>query len=290
MATITYHQPFAPSFLDSFENIVVTGVTSSSIVASDGPYSVVINGFFSSSNYGRVTSFAFSYDNTPYLSFTGLNATVTGTNLNALFNALDGNDRIVGSWGNDTLFATLGNDDYYGGTGLDTIETGVSRSYVTITASGTGYIAKAPGKTDTINGVERVSFTDGTLALDVKAGETSGSVYRLYQAAFDRKPDTGGLKYWVSKVDQGTSMADVALGFVQSNEFRQLNPSGDTPSMLNNYYKNVLHRSADATGMAYWSQAAANGLSNHEILMAFAESNENMANTAAATKNGIWLG
>lgn len=290
MATITYHQPFAPSFLDSFDNVVVTGVTSSSIVGNDGPYGVAINGFFSSSGYGRVSSATYFFDNVPYLTFSGLSATITTTNSNALFNAFNGNDRYVGSWGNDTFFVTQGNDDYYGGTGLDTIMLDANRSYVTVAASGTGYILKAPYKTDTMNGIERLTFLDGTLALDVKAGETSGSVYRLYQAAFDRKPDTGGLKYWVSKVDQGTSMADVALGFVQSNEFRQLNPSGDTPSMLNNYYKNVLHRAPDATGLAYWTNAAANGQSSHSILMAFAESNENMASTSAATKDGIWLG
>ncbi|MCO8164195.1 DUF4214 domain-containing protein [Pseudomonas sp. 21LCFQ010] len=290
MATITYHQPFAPSFLDSFDNVVVTGVTSSSIVASDGPYSVAINGFFSSSGYGRVSSATYFLDNVPYLTFSGLSASITSTNFNALFNAFNGSDRFVGSWGNDTFFVTPGNDDFYGGAGLDTIMVDANRSYVTVAASGSGYMLKAPYKTDTMNGIERLTFFDGTLALDVKAGETTGSVYRLYQAAFDRKPDTGGLKYWVSKVDQGTSMAEVALGFVQSNEFRQLNPSGDTPSMLNNYYKNVLHRAPDATGLAYWTNAAANGQSSHQILMAFAESNENMANTSAATKDGIWLG
>lgn len=290
MATITYHQPFALSFLESFDNIVVTSATSSSIVANDGPYAVAVNGFFSSSGYGRVSSATYFYDNVPYLTFSGLSAMVTSSNFNALLNAFNGSDRFVGSWGNDTFFVTPGNDDFYGGAGLDTILLDANRSYVTVTASGSGYILKAPGKTDTINTVERLTFYDGTLALDVKAGETTGSVYRLYQAAFDRKPDTTGLKYWVEQVDKGASMTQVALGFVQSNEFRQLNPSGDTSSMLNNYYKNVLHREADATGLAYWTNAAANGQTSHAILAAFAESNENLANTAAATQNGIWLG
>lgn len=80
-------------------------------------------------------------------------------------------------------------------------------------------------------------------------------------------------------------MAQLALGFVQSDEFRQLDPAGDTNTMLNNYYKNVLHRPTDATGLAYWSNAAASGQSSHRILAAFAESNENIANTLAATCN-----
>lgn len=290
MATLTYHQPVDSTLFQAFSSAsyVITGISSSQVVAVAGSYSAVMSGFFSSGGYGQVSAITYSYGGQPYLTMSNIN--VSTSNPYGTSRTFDGNDRIVGSWGNDTFFATRGDDDYLGGTGRDTLVYDANRSYATVSASGTGYIVKAQFKTDTLNEVERLSFNDGVLALDVKAGETAGSVYRLYQAAFDRKPDTVGLKYWVNQADQGASLADVALGFVQSNEFRQLNPSGDTNAMLTNYYKNVLHRAPDATGMAYWSNAAANGMASHTILGAFAESNENLANTAAATKDGIWLG
>ena len=289
MAVMIYHRPVDASFLMMF-NGVATDVrfeSSTSIRVDYGAYSASLGGSFNAYG-GRATSMTFLYEETPYLTISDFS--ISATNASAAARLLNGNDRVIGSSGNDTFFVSMGNDEYNGGEGLDTILIDVPRSYATVVASGTGYLLKDRVKTDALNGVERLSFVDGTLALDVKAGETSGSVYRLYQAAFDRKPDTAGLKYWVDQVDQGASMAQVALGFVQSNEFRQLNPSGDTHSMLNNYYKNVLHREADATGLAYWTNAAANGQSSHDILAAFAESHENLANTAAATQNGIWLG
>ena len=289
MAIATYHRPVSLAILEGLGgDFSLVSASSTLVVTTNGPYSMALNGFFNSNGTGRLTSITYSHDNAPYLTFSGFSLSTTDTY--GAYTLFRGNDRINGSWGNDIFFISQGNDDYYGGTGLDTILVDANRSYVTVAASGTGYILKAPNKTDTMNGVERLTFMDGTLALDVKAGETTGSVYRLYQAAFDRKPDTAGLKYWLDQVDQSASVAQVALGFVQSNEFRQLNPAGDTNTMLNNYYKNVLHRPADATGLAYWSNAVASGQPSHQILAAFAESNENIANTLAATKDGIWLG
>lgn len=289
MATITYHQPADAAFFQGFSGTLgLISASSTLIVTGSGPYSAAVSGIFSPTGSGIANSITYSYDNTPYVTFSGF--TISATNTYAASTLFKGNDVINGSAGNDTFYASLGNDDYNGGTGRDTLDYGVLKSDVTVAASGTGYLATVAGKTDAINNVERLAFTDGTLALDVKAGQTSGSVYRLYQAALDRKPDAGGLKFWVSQVDQGASIADVAMGFVQSNEFRALNPASDTPSLLKSYYQNVLHRPADADGLAFWSNQAAGGMPSHEILVAFAESNENLGNTAAATKNGIWLG
>ncbi len=289
MANITYHQPADSAFFQGFSGTPsLVSASNTLIVTADGPYSAAISGIFSPTGSGIANSITYSYGGTPYVTFSGFS--ISATNTYAVNNLFRGDDRITGSWGNDTFFVSLGNDDYNGGTGRDTISYDVSKSFVTVNVSGTGYLAKVAGKTDAINNVERLAFTDGVLALDVKAGETTGSVYRLYQAALDRKPDAVGLKFWVNQVDQGASIANVAMGFVQSNEFRVLNPASDTPSLLKSYYQNVLHRAPDAGGLAFWSNQAASGVQSHEILVAFAESNENIGNTAAATENGIWLG
>lgn len=132
---------------------------------------------------------------------------ISAANPYAASTFFNGNDLITGSWGNDTFFVSLGNDDYNGGTGRDTIGYDVPKSYVTVNLRGTGYLANVAGKTEVLNNIdERLSFTVGVFALDVKAGETTGSVYRLYQAALDHKPDAGGLKFWISQVEQGASI------------------------------------------------------------------------------------
>src|SRR5690349_10369696 len=54
---------------------------------------------------------------------------------------------------------------------------------------------KITGEVKTYNGVELIKFVDLYTSFDI-AGPY-GQVYRLYQAAFNRKPDLGGLGFWI---------------------------------------------------------------------------------------------
>lgn len=144
---------------------------------------------------------------------------------------------------------------------------------------------------DTLTGIERLQFQDGTLALDTGAGQAAGSAYRLYQAALDRAPDTGGLKYWVAAIDNGQSLSSVASGFMASREFNALYGTNQTQSeMLSTFYRNVLNREPDSAGFSYWTNELNRGLSTQDMLVSFSESNENIANLASAMNQGLWLG
>jgi len=55
------------------------------------------------------------------------------------------------------------------------------------------------GTPDTLVSIERIQFTDGTLALDESGN--AGQAYRLYQAAFGRTPDTPGLSHNLNLLD-----------------------------------------------------------------------------------------
>ena len=46
------------------------------------------------------------------------------------------------------------------------------------------FLTSSPYGTDTLQGFKRIEFNNGTLALDIDAGDTAGQAYRLYQAAF----------------------------------------------------------------------------------------------------------
>jgi hypothetical protein len=75
------------------------------------------------------------------------------------------------------------------------------------------------GSTTTLANVERLQFSDQTVALDI--GGNAGESYRLYQAAFNRTPDKVGLGYWIDAMDHGNSLMHVAGSFIDSAEFRQ---------------------------------------------------------------------
>jgi Ca2+-binding RTX toxin-like protein len=299
MSNITFNRPVGSYSLYDWLNGRVTLITSTHGQLSDGAHNTDLYGIFtydaSGITGGTITGLTFSLNGAPYLTFSAMSVTVgqfllapSDAAMLALF--MRGSDTINGSSGNDTLYGYTGNDTFYGGAGVDTVLYDAGKFGITVTPSGSAYKVTTLGKTDTLNSVERIITGDNSvLALDVKAGENTGAAYRAYQAAFDRKPDLAGLNYWVKQMDNGMSLKDVAKGFVNSTEFKTLNPSNDTTAILNSYYQHVLHRAPDAVGQAYWSAAMNSGTPAYEVLAAFSESTENIAATAPALNGGIWL-
>mgnify|MGYP003942493579 CR=1 FL=1 len=97
-----------------------------------------------------------------------------------------------------------------------------------------------------MSSVERLQFSDGTLALDTGSGQTAGEAYRLYQAAFNRTPDTAGLKYQTNALDSGYSLSTVAGNFIASPEFQRTYGNVNDTQFITLLYQNVLHRAPDA--------------------------------------------
>jgi hypothetical protein len=123
------------------------------------------------------------------------------------------------------------------------------------------------------------------------------AVARLYQAALDRQPDLGGLAFWTGHAKAGLSMERLAQYFVDAPEFAQRFGSLSNAQYVERLYVNVLDRTPDAGGLAYWTQAlgGANGLSRAQMLIEFSESRENVAHTGDALVDLVgvplgWLG
>jgi hypothetical protein len=196
---------------------------------------------------------------------------------------------INGTSGNDVLTGTSANDVINGLAGLDTVVYADARTNYIHQTNGQITVTDLRGNTgvDTLNAVERVQFADETLAFD--ADGNAGQVYRLYQAAFDRTPDTGGLTGWVNYMDNGASLLNVATSFIASPEFATLygtNPSSET--FVINLYNNVLHRAPDADGKAYWvNQIDSHLQTEAQVLTGFAESPENQAALIGVIEQGI---
>ena len=197
-----------------------------------------------------------------------------------------GNDTLVGGAGNDTLVGGAGNDTLDGGAGLDTALFSGSKAGYTLTRTSSGMTAaSAADGTDALINIERLQFTDKTLAFDLDGN--AGQAYRLYQAAFDRVPDQGGLGYWIDQMDSGMGLSQVATGFINSAEFKAL--YGNNPSnaeFVTLLYDNVLHRTPDAGGYSYWMEQLSSGMTRENVLIGFSESTENKVALMAFSMDG----
>ena len=154
----------------------------------------------------------------------------------------------------------------------------------------------SPGHSDDLTGYNEIVFMgdnesiddDKTITFDrdIKGvfdqvtglNTDSGEMFRLYNAAFARFPDADGLKYWIDQFSSGRNTRRVvAQSFLGSAEFTEKygsNVSDET--YVNNLYKNVLGRDADAEGLNYWVGNLSSGLeTRYEALLGFAESAEN---------------
>jgi serralysin len=143
--------------------------------------------------------------------------------------------------------------------------------------------------TDTVTNVERLQFIDKTVALDINA--TAGQAYRIYQAAFNRTPDNGGLKYWIGVMDSGVPLTSVSGGFIASAEFQKLYGTNPTNELfVTKLYDNVLHRAPDTGGYNYWvGLLNSGGIDKINTLVNFSESNENQTGVIGVIQNGIDL-
>src|SRR5690606_34370187 len=111
---------------------------------------------------------------------------------------------------------------------------------------------------DSLTGIERLGFADGTLAFDIDGA--AGQAYRLYQAAFARQPDNDGLAYWIGEMDDGLSLYAAGQGFVGSAEFAALYDGvADTAGLVARLYDNILGRAGEAAGIAYWTAELESG-------------------------------
>jgi hypothetical protein len=149
----------------------------------------------------------------------------------------------------------------------------------------------------TLTNVQRLQFTDTMVALDNGPTQTAGSVYMLYQATFNRTPDAAGLGYWINAVDKGANIiTTVAQSFLNSPEFiAQYGTNPSNATYVNDLYQNVLHRSGDAGGIAYWNgQLNSGAASKAFVLEQFATLPEGAADVASAIAHGIayqqWVG
>lgn len=203
-----------------------------------------------------------------------------------------GHDVLNGGAGDDTLTASGGNDILIGGAGNDIAVYSAARASVSVIIEPDRTLVTVNSETDRLTTIERISFTDGILVLDVE-NDVAATVYRLYKASFDRTPDNVGLSWNVAALEErGLSLKELADAFLQSAEFSAI--YGDEVSVssyVELLYNNVLDRSPDAGGLAAWTNNLnANLIDRSDALLGFSDSQENIAAVVNdISTQGIWL-
>ena len=102
---------------------------------------------------------------------------------------------------------------------------------------------------------------------------------RVYQNVLGRLPDPAGLQYWLGPLQNGAlTRAQVFDQFVRSVEYDNLVRSRAFGNLM---YMGFLQRSADPSGLAYWTQVIANGAPLPNVVQGFISSTEYLNRLAA---------
>jgi hypothetical protein len=227
------------------------------------------------------------------------NDLLASTSGNDYLDGGDGDDSVSGGEGMDTLIGGAGDDILDGGEGTDEAQyVGSYFDFTVIKQLDEFLIQDNLGLegTDTVSNIERVEFVDGTLAFDTDGN--AGQTYRLYQAAFNRTPDSSGVNYHVNDIETyGLVLHQIAGNFLASPEFSNNYDMElqDNP-FIKSLYQNVLGRSPADSEVAYYLDRLkkptddALWMDRASMLIGFSESPENMTLVASQIEDGIWLG
>ena len=143
---------------------------------------------------------------------------------------------------------------------------------------------------DDITGIPKLEFDDKTFSGigDIEdtfdqvtsKDDSTGQMFRVYNAAFARFPDSDGLEYWIDKHSSGVDDSRaVASSFLVSPEFKATyGENVSNEKYVENLYTNVLARDYDQEGYNYWVGNLNTGIeTRYELLLGFSESLENKA-------------
>lgn len=197
-------------------------------------------------------------------------------------NGDDGNDRLVDSVGTNVLNGGRGDDFLSGSRSIG----GVYEGHTTAVYEGnsSSYTLKLNGResseantitdrvadrdgTDVFERIQQLDFLDTSLTIDLAETYLSSSssqmaeIATLYTAYFNRAPDALGLYYWAAQSRDGMSLNDMSAYFSQSDEAQSIHTfNGPADVFVTAVYENVLNRSPDPEGLAFWAAVLDSGV------------------------------
>lgn len=135
---------------------------------------------------------------------------------------------------------------------------------------------------------EHRTLTSGAVAAGLWLPDAEALIIaRLYDATFERLPDTSGLASWTGQLESGMPLLEIAAAFAGSAEFQTRYGNLSNQAFVEQIYRASLNREGDPAGIANWVGQMDQGASRASILMAFSESAEHVALTASLWSGGI---
>jgi hypothetical protein len=195
-----------------------------------------------------------------------------------------GNDTLIGNAVANHLQGNGGANIIDGGAGIDTaVYTGNFSSYV-LGTSGSGYIVTSltnPSQSDTLTNIERLSFADASMSLNVSSlaedalqAQYTALAEKFYVAYFGRPADANGLANMVSQFNSGNvpaSTSDFVGAYATNATVKSLIDSfgnsaesallyhGTNRDFVTAIYSYLLGRAPDQEGLDYWASALDSG-------------------------------
>ncbi|MCW8155313.1 DUF4214 domain-containing protein [Stutzerimonas stutzeri] len=106
-----------------------------------------------------------------------------------------------------------------------------------------------------ISKAEVLSQVLGSSELDTHAA----AIVRLYHAVLDRSPELCGYNYWLGRANENLTQAQIGEAFLSSPEFMAQHSELSNSQFVDFIYQNVLERTADAVGRAWWLEQIETG-------------------------------
>jgi hypothetical protein len=152
------------------------------------------------------------------------------------------------------------------------------RGDYTIVRTDSGYtITGSSGSTTAPLTTTKIEFSDFVVNLPIadQSQQISASdlttLIELYVAYFNRAPDADGLSYWIEQVANGATLAQIGEQFwgaaVQYESLTGYSASMSNEQFVTRIYNNVLGRTPDAEGAAYWANELSTGRATRGALI-----------------------
>lgn len=200
----------------------------------------------------------------------------TGSGDNDTLTAGGSNDTLRGEAGDDSLNGGAGSDNMDGGSGIDTAIYSKARAQYTISAGDIREIRENnTGDKDTLNSIERLTFSDVSVALDLDghAGTTAKIIGVVFgaEAVTNKEFVSIGLTF----LDQGTSAEDL----IQLALDARLGTGFSSVAEVDLLYQNLLGVTPSQADQAHWVATISSGQYSQATLALFAaDTNFNIDN------------
>lgn len=182
-----------------------------------------------------------------------------------------GNSSVQAGGGVDTIEAGLGNSSIVGGSGDYAVVklAGNASNYQVTTQNGHAVVTNsATHMTTDISKIQYVQLDNGKALIFAK-DSVEGTVANLYQIAFGRTAEAGGLDYWFDAYRAGGTLKQIATAFTNSAEFSSKAALSDR-DFVQFLYQNAFSRAGESAGVDYWVDLLAHGQTRVDLIISFA--------------------